>query len=423
MKSRLFALLLLAASLAFGPAALAFDPNDYVPARHKDPGSDDFGWFLAPTPVNLEGVGSAVPVFGLLANGYQGADLIGVTTLPGGDFAVNVAVLDEFPLLWGFQFTGGIFSIDAAYNLYNRGIDSNPDDYVVPYFHQAADFWDLRYVGWEQRIEIFYRDMKGSGEQIKVLDAKGNTISDQKSKNSFTGQQYGFQFDLTDDRVDPRRGTRFGQKSKPMESDTAFTSDLLVTDQEINFYIPMDHVDTLVVNAFRSRSSITRAGVTDEASARAALSQGCVKGAAGYAACKAAEDKIVNDALAYNRYGATSLGGSDRLRGYDMGRFTAGNADFYGVEYRWNFADEAKPVNWYVIGGVNTLVQLAIFAETGSVADKTADLSNQYKSDVGVGIRAIISGFVYRLDLAMGDEGLGVTMFIDYPMQLLPVME
>ena len=256
-----------------------------------------------------------------------------------------------------------------------------------------------------------------------VLDAKGNTISDQKSKNSFTGQQYGFQFDLTDDRVDPRRGTRFGQKSKPMESDTAFTSDLLVTDQEINFYIPMDHVDTLVVNAFRSRSSITRAGVTDEASARAALSQGCVKGAAGYAACKAAEDKIVNDALAYNRYGATSLGGSDRLRGYDMGRFTAGNADFYGVEYRWNFADEAKPVNWYVIGGVNTLVQLAIFAETGSVADKTADLSNQYKSDVGVGIRAIISGFVYRLDLAMGDEGLGVTMFIDYPMQLLPVME
>jgi len=40
-----------------------------------------------------------------------------------------------------------------------------------------------------------------------------------------------------------------------------------------------------------------------------------------------------------------------------------------------------------------------------------------------VGFRAIISGLVYRFDIATGDEGPGVSLFIDYPMQLLPVTE
>ena len=50
-------------------------------------------------------------------------------------------------------------------------------------------------------------------------------------------------------------------------------------------------------------------------------------------------------------------------------------------------------------------------------------MTKNLRSNYGVGGRALISGFVYRLDLAMGDEGLGVTLFIDYPMALNPITE
>ena len=392
-----------------------------VPERRKVEGSEELGWFFAPTPARIEGVGQAIPLFGLLTNFYEGADMIAVKTLPGGDFDITVAVLNDFPVFTRhFLFKGGYFQQEVAFNLYSRGIDSQSKDYIVPYIKQSGNFWDFRYVGWEERVELFYRQFEGKGQQTKVFDAKGNLLSDVVTKTEFSASQYGYQLDLTDENIDPRIGVRFGQKYSPNTSKNAFTSDVTLIDSEINFYLPLRESDTIAFNFFTSLSQINRAGVTDEATARTVLSQNC---ASGDFACSAAEDKLVADALAYNRHGSTSLGGPNRLRAYAMNRFTAGNSNFRGVEYRYNFDDKANPLNWGFIGGTNSLLQMAFFFEQGTVSDERSQLLSNMKPSYGMGFRSLISGFIYRLDLAQGDEGLGVTLFIDYPMQLLPITE
>jgi len=40
------------------------------------------------------------------------------------------------------------------------------------------------------------------------------------------------------------------------------------------------------------------------------------------------------------------------------------------------------------------------------------------KSSVGVGFRAIISGLIYRFDLAKGEDGIAPTLFINYPLSI-----
>ena len=74
-----------------------------------------------------------------------------------------------------------------------------------------------------------------------------------------------------------------------------------------------------------------------------------------------------------------------------------------------------------MLGGVQTLFQAAFFYELGTVAEMAGDLNHNLKPSYGAGLRALISGVAYRFDLAFGDEGVGVTIFIDYPMQLNPI--
>jgi len=37
------------------------------------------------------------------------------------------------------------------------------------------------------------------------------------------------------------------------------------------------------------------------------------------------------------------------------------------------------------------------------------------RTSFGFGFRAIISGLIYRFDLAKGDDGIAPTLFINYP--------
>ncbi len=394
-----------------------------VPERRSEDGANDFGWFAAPTPMVIEGVGSAVPVFGLLSNVYKSTDLIAVKTLPGGDFDIAVAVVGDLPLFTDhLQFTGGRFSGEFPIIFYNRGIDSDPDDFLQPLIRQTGTFLELKMIYWEERINIFYQRFDSDTNTLKVFDKDGNLLSSEESSESNTGLNYGVQLDLTDDPVDPRRGLRLGRKYAPIKSNVDFISDILVTDSNITGYISTFGKDTLLINLFTSTSSITRSGVTDEATAEAIMDQGCVAGSEIYEACKAGEGKLVSDFLAYNRYGqATPMGGVNRLRGYPLNRFNAGNSSYMGIEYRLNFSEEPKEINWYVLGGMKTLLQLAFFYEQGTVSEISSELTKNLKSSYGVGGRALISGFVYRLDIAMGDEGPAINLFIDYPMTLNPI--
>ena len=106
------------------------------------------------------------------------------------------------------------------------------------------------------------------------------------------------------------------------------------------------------------------------------------------------------------------------MRAYSQGRFYAANSSNYVLEYRLNYSEKQTPMNWIFLGGIRTVLQTSFFYETGSVSDEISRLHEKMKSNFGVGFRAIISGLIYRFDLAKGDEGIAPTLFINYPLSL-----
>jgi len=75
-------------------------------------------------------------------------------------------------------------------------------------------------------------------------------------------------------------------------------------------------------------------------------------------------------------------------------------------------------MNWIVLGGVRTVLQASFFYEIGSVSDHISQLHEKMKSSFGVGFRVIISGLIYRIDIAKGEDGIAPTIFINYPLSL-----
>ena len=137
--------------------------------------------------------------------------------------------------------------------------------------------------------------------------------------------------------------------------------------------------------------------------------------------CTSAEEDALLDqakvAKTNNQYGtAGSLGGASRLRSYAGGRFSGAQVEFRGAEFRWNFTDENKPFDLLFIRDVRTGVQLPFFYEEGSVADTSEQLWDEKRTSQGAGVRLVTSsGFVYRFDLATGQEEREVILFVDYP--------
>ena len=137
------------------------------------------------------------------------------------------------------------------------------------------------------------------------------------------------------------------------------------------------------------------------------------------ASCLKTETRRINYWLKRNQSSkATALGGLNRMRAYSLGRFYAANSSNYVLEYRLNYSEKRTPMNWIVLGGIRTVLQTSFFYETGSVSDEISRLHDKMKSSFGIGFRAIISGLIYRFDLAKGDEGIAPTLFINYPLTL-----
>jgi len=135
--------------------------------------------------------------------------------------------------------------------------------------------------------------------------------------------------------------------------------------------------DTLALNQFHSRAHVTREGLTDLTllQQRHGLDYSQYLAWPDFDVCQFADAKFLASALDNNRFGtASALGGTQRLRSFDNGRYYAGQALFYGAEYRWNLTDEHTPFNIYVAKGVRTDIQLAAFWERGMVADHFSDL-------------------------------------------------
>jgi len=393
--------------------------------RRKDQYGTDFGYYMYPIAGEIPGLGTAAGVGGSVLNmGGSDTDVTGYYIR--GDFsATGVAFLD-------LQLFPKRLVFDVAYNdymvapiQYNRGLDSSTDDYIQPKVEGSYVLGQLTLTFDQRRYEAFVRALTGNERLLEVLDTEGNAFSDIDQSWS-TGETFsiGGSIDYTDDRLDPRVGTRLETTiSLPRNEPTADT-EFLAMDINLTQYVPMRRWDTLVFNIFGSHSFVTREGHTDYDRVKADEGLGCeeIVDESEQSSCFKAESLRINQTIAHRKYGTTSsLGGTQRLRSYNNYRFYASKVFFYGMEYRWNLTDEHTPFDIYIAKGVRTGIQLAAFVERGSVSDGYRDLLDKGRNSYGVGFRLVLSGVIVRFDLADGDDGIQSQLFITYPWSMFSV--
>jgi hypothetical protein len=407
------AVCLVFAVMLFATAAQAIE-------RRRSQFATEFGYLVAPIPFILPGVGTGLGLLGAFNNFYDTTDLYLVYIT--GDVEGTVSGITEIQLvpenvLLDFTYVG--FNKGSQVSYGNRGMDSDPDDFYV------SEIRDTSLVGGRLTFTFFERRVEFFALQYEINLTPSALIYQGKEENrqelkgaeqvKFSTLQYGSQLDFTDDRLDPRvglRGTISRSDSPTFDEDE---SETFTVDTNITGYIPLLESSTFAINYFRSDAFVTKEGLSDYDTILAELQ-------ADYDCANITCDEETlakdanNTALARQNGTASSLGGSSRLRSYGGGRFSGAHTEFWGYEFRWNLTDENTPFDLYFIRDFRTGFQIAFFYEIGTVAETKDELWEDSKSSQGVGARLVTaSGFVYRFDVATGDEGSEVTLFIDYP--------
>jgi len=109
------------------------------------------------------------------------------------------------------------------------------------------------------------------------------------------------------------------------------------------------------------------------------------------------------------------LGGYDRLRAYDLNRFSDKAAIYGAIEYRLipefnpmhNQEWSPIPIDWF---------QAVLFAEVGRVAPEyDLRLLDDMKYDAGFSFRALAARMPVRFDMAFGSEGSSMWVMIKQP--------
>lgn len=405
-----------------GATALAAEPPD----RRRDQFAGEYSYYVYPIAGDIPGLGRAAGIGGSVLNiGGSDTDFTGFKI--DGDFeASGYTLLDLHAIKERLIFDVGYYDFDVTSTQYGRGIDSDKNDYILPRSQGSYVLGQMTLSYNQRRYELFVRALDGNARLLEVRDREGVPYaaldSSRQEAELFT---VGGSLDLTDDRLDPRRGVRMEFALKLPPDSHELVSEYYIADLNLTGYLPVRRGhDSLVFNYFQSDAYVTKRGETDYTTLQNEIGLGCpyLSNQAERDACLNIERLYLNDLIASNRYGrATALGGTQRLRSYDNGRFYAGHAVSYGVEYRWNITDEYTPFDIFVAKGVRTGIQLAAFAERGSVADSTSDLWDDYRSSYGVGLRIILSGVVIRGDWATGSEGDNFQLFITYPWSMFSV--
>jgi hypothetical protein len=393
--------------------------------RRRDQFGKDFSYFVYPIGGDIPGLGSAFGAGATVLN-IAGSDADFTGFKVSGDFdAAGYTLLDVHLLPKRLLFDIGWYDFEVAPVQYRRGIESAKDDYILP--KVQGSYWQSQVTLSfdERRIELYYRLGIGESRLLEVLDADGNAFP-----AIDTGWQdarfstLGVTLDYTDDRIDPRRGSRFEIAGRMFHDDDPLRSDYLTMDYNLTGYVPARRIDTLALNLFYSRAHIIHQATTDFETLRTERGLECDQFPAGpdRDRCLVTETKLINDLVAQNTYGnATALGGTQRLRSFANGRYYAGQAVSYGIEYRWNLTDEYTPFDIFFAKGIRTGLQVAFFAEQGSVADHFSDLWKDRRTSYGTGFRVVLSGVVIRADYAAGDEGREFILFINYPWSMFSV--
>lgn len=390
-----------------------------VPERRKEQYPTQPGHLFVPLPYSMPGIGSGLFLMGYGSNLFNTTGdviAIGVT----GDAEGSVLGVDEVPLFNKhllLQFLRQDITKAAVNNYETRGMDNGKNDFnIIEVNSVRTGMTQLNWNFYNRRLQLYanYYDEKVYISAIR--DAKGKIINklDKPYKDTGYGSSFAVSLDLTDDYQDPTRGFRLRMDYTDAPPTSSREADYYVLNFNTRLYLPVAQHDSVVLHYYQSDAYVRRRGETDAGVIREELGTDC---APDDAVCLKAEQDLVNDIINARTYGtARKLGGKERLRSYPDGRFAGAHAGFFGVEWRMNFKQEAKPFNYWIWKDVRTGLQWALFAETGSVSESSGDLWQQSRQSYGTGLRLVTgSGSVYRADIATGDEGSEVSVFFFYP--------
>ena len=397
---------------------LTFPPTGKALDRRRPQFQTEPSYLIFPIPVALPGVGEMVVVT-LLAGNIAGTNMdayvLGIT----GDAEGYAGVFEDIHLL-PEMLIFSIFKHDLSkitFNNYDsRGMDSDPDDFTLV---EQTKFRGLEtkliLTLFDRRFELYGLQYQNESTTVRILDSDGDLIADlspaihSESKTTTLGTM----IDYTDDRQDPRVGARLQVSRSNTPAEDPDAPEFNVWDYNLTAYIPVGNISTIAFNYFQSDAEVTREGQTD----RDVLEQELGIECSGDLDCETGRDNLVQKNWAGNKYGtATSLGGDMRLRGYPYLRFNGAHVRFYGAEFRWNLFEEIQPFDWFIWKDVRTGSQVAFFYETATIADTVEGLGSHDRSNYGIGFRLVTaSGFVYRPEVAVGNEGPNGSITFNYP--------
>jgi len=112
-----------------------------------------------------------------------------------------------------------------------------------------------------------------------------------------------------------------------------------------------------------------------------------------------------------------SLGGIYRMRGFRQSRFHDKAAIYASAEYRMTLNyNPIADVNWLNFLNLDWF-QTVLFIEGGRVSPtyNKDTLLSDWKSDVGVSLRALTAGIVVRFDIAKSSEGTNMWVMVGHP--------
>ena len=100
-----------------------------------------------------------------------------------------------------------------------------------------------------------------------------------------------------------------------------------------------------------------------------------------------------------NQGRATTLGGTNRLRGYRTNRFFDSFINFRGLEFRWYLHETMHALNYLIQRGIFRGIQAAFFYEEGTVSpDMGATFWKNFKNSFGFGARFLLTTVIVRID-------------------------
>ena len=276
--------------------AVAFE----IPERRRDQYSYEFGYYLYPIAGDIPGLGTAAGAGATVIN-MADTDTDFTAFKIDGDFSASgYALLNFHAVDKRLILDAGYYDYDVAPVAYHRGIDSDPDDYILPRANGSYLIGQATLTYDQRRVETYYRIFSGTQQVTEVRDKNGVAFSSvDNNVYDVVNHAVGLALDYTDDNLDPRKGLRFETIAKLPKVNDPLASKYFTIDYNFTGYIPFRKIDTLVFNFFLSNAYVTEKGVTDFDTLQAQSGLNCSAIPAGpdHDSCLATEEEFINERI------------------------------------------------------------------------------------------------------------------------------